>query len=102
MNIRPAQPQDLTALIELCELHAIYEKADYDRNGKAEALKKQLFHDNPTLYSVVLEQENELIGYCPYMRQFSTSDAGFYIYTDCLFLKEGTLVFSRSQSSQSE
>ncbi|WP_306641311.1 GNAT family N-acetyltransferase [Sanyastnella coralliicola] len=90
MNIRPAQPQDLSALIELCELHAIYEEADYDRNGKAEALKKHLFSDNPTLFCVVVEQENELIGYCSYMKQFSTWDAGFYVYMDCLFLKEGT------------
>jgi len=35
----------------------------------------------------VVEEENSIIGYATYMKQFSTWDCDFYIYLDCLFLK---------------
>jgi GNAT superfamily N-acetyltransferase len=37
---------------------------------------------------LVVEKENTLIGYATFMKQFSTWDADFYIYLDCLYLKE--------------
>ncbi|MEP2058392.1 MAG: GNAT family N-acetyltransferase [Maribacter litoralis] len=87
-NIRFAEKSDLNALVYLCELHAIYEKTVYDPTDKIEKLSKHLFSNSPSMYCIVVEVTNELIGYATYMKQFSTWDAEIYLYLDCLFLIE--------------
>jgi GNAT superfamily N-acetyltransferase len=47
-----------------------------------------LFSNNPSLFCLVVEKDNQLIGYATYMKQFSTWDANHYIYMDCLFMTE--------------
>ena len=84
--IRFAQPDDLSQIIELCALHAEYEQSDYSATGKKERLGLHLFGDTPEFNCLVVEKENELIGYATYMKQYSTWDADFYIYMDCLFM----------------
>jgi len=88
--IRFAQTKDLNQLVQLCQAHAEYEKASYDSTGKKEALDQQIFAENPALYCLVVEKEEQLVGYATYMKQFSTWDANFYIYMDCLFLAENS------------
>jgi GNAT superfamily N-acetyltransferase len=88
IKIRFAKPTDINQIIDLCELHAIYEKSEYKKADKAEQLANDLFSDIPKLYCLVVEDENELIGYATYMKQYATWDAGEYIYMDCLFIKE--------------
>lgn len=85
-TIRFATSSDLDALIRLCAEHAAYEQAEYDPIGKKESLNKQLFGSNPPLYCLVVEQNEAIIGYATYMRQFSTWDATYYLYLDCLYL----------------
>lgn len=87
-QIRAAISKDLPELVELCGLHAAYERTDYEAKGKQEILEKYLFSDPPALYSLVVEHNGNLIGYTTYMRQFSTWDASYYLYMDCLFLRE--------------
>lgn len=87
-EIRFVENHDIESLVQLCQLHAIYEKSDFKPLGKAEELTRHLFSENPPLYCLVVEMENEIIGYATYMKQFSTWDAGFYVYMDCLFLTE--------------
>lgn len=86
--IRPAVARDLPELVELCSLHAAYERSDYQVEGKIKALGNHLFADNPPFYALVVEQDGHLIGYASYMKQYSTWDAEYYLYMDCLFLKE--------------
>jgi len=90
MEIRFAEKRDLPQIIDLCEEHADYETANYVRKNKSELLAKYLFCQNPSLKCLVVEQENLIVGYATFMRQFSTWDTDFYIYLDCLFLKENT------------
>ncbi len=87
-NIRFARKEDLSALVHLCELHAIYEQAEYNPEGKETQLEHHLFSESPTLFCLVVEQDDDLIGYATFMKQFSTWDAAFYIYMDCLFMTE--------------
>jgi len=87
INIRFVKEQDLDELLDLCEEHAIYEKAIYFRENKKAALKTHLF-EKQTLFCTVIEKDSKLIAYSTYMKQFSTWDANFYIYMDCLFVKE--------------
>jgi len=87
-KIRFVQKKDLPELVNLCKQHAIFEKADYIPERKKELLNTYLFSDNPSLFCLVVEQTDRLIGYATYMKQFSTWDAGHYIYMDCLFMTE--------------
>lgn len=87
-TIRFVEKRDMNQLIDLCESHARYEKADYDRSGKAESLEKSLFEFTPKLFCLVVESGQNLIGYATYMIQYSTWNANEYIYLDCLYLSE--------------
>jgi len=88
INIRFAKSSDIKDIVDLCELHAIYEKAEYNKEGKAEQLNIDLFSENQKLFCLVVESHSILIGYATYMKQYSTWDANEYIYMDCLFIKE--------------
>ena len=87
-NIRFAKKEDLQELVRLCKLHAIFEESEYNSINKDKKLEVPLFSNNPSLYCLVVEEANKLIGYTTYMKQFSTWDADFYVYMDCLFLTE--------------
>ncbi len=87
-KIRKAEKKDLNKIVALCQLHATYEKAAYDPDHKEESLRNHLFSTLPSLFCLVVEKEDHLIGYATYMKQFSTWDAGYYIYMDCLFMTE--------------
>tara|TARA_R110002051_G_scaffold324223_1_gene420544 strand:+ start:1341 stop:1793 length:453 start_codon:yes stop_codon:yes gene_type:complete len=86
--IRFVQKSDLEDLVKLCELHAIYEKSNYNSTNKIENLSEHLFSEKPDLFCLVVEHLNNIIGYATYMKQFSTWESDFYIYMDCLFLTE--------------
>lgn len=87
MLIRKAQEGDIDQLIKLCALHAAYEKASYSYAGKGGKLFKHLFVDK-TVECLVVENQKELVGYATFLRQFSTWDADYYLYLDCLYLVE--------------
>jgi len=89
-QIRFAKQEDLDELIGLCEEHALYEKADFSKEGKKGNLQSHLFSQTPTLYCLVIELDSKLIGYATYMKQFSTWDANFYVYMDCLYMSESS------------
>ncbi len=92
-KIRFAQKSDLAGLVELCRRHAIFEKSEYSSDQKEGLLNEHLFSENPGLYCLVVEKDKTLIGYATFMKQFSTWDAGYYIYMDCLFMTEGSRGF---------
>jgi GNAT superfamily N-acetyltransferase len=87
-KIRFAEPKDITEIIELCALHAAYEKAEYTTENKAENLAKSLFTPNAPVLCCVVEIENKIIGYTTFMQAYSTWDANFYVHMDCLFIKD--------------
>ncbi|WP_438423396.1 GNAT family N-acetyltransferase [Aquimarina macrocephali] len=90
MTIRFAKEQDIKQIVLLCEAHAIYEKAKFNSKEKVTSLLHYILGSESVLKCVVVEQNNELLGYATFMKQFSTWDADFYIYLDCLYLKEET------------
>ncbi len=75
-------------LVELCALHAAYEKCEYNKEGKSELLRKAIFNISPELYCVVACENKSILGYTSYMKQYSTWDASYYMYLDCIFLKD--------------
>ena len=87
-QIRFVKKTDLKKVVALCKQNANFEQADYNPTNKEQLLNINIFSDKPNLFCLVVEHENEIIGYATYMKQFSTWDSKFYIYMDCLFLKE--------------
>ncbi len=85
--IRKAIPTDITEIINLCAEHAEYERADYLREGKAEALAAFLFTEQPRLFCLIAENESGILGYATYTFDVSTWDAVFFTYMDCLYLR---------------
>ncbi|MEX2346994.1 MAG: GNAT family N-acetyltransferase [Balneolaceae bacterium] len=86
--IRFAEEADIPEIIELCQQHAEFERAEYNETGKQEKLKKHLFSSPSGLKCLIAEVEGNIAGYACYIKQFSTWDADFYIYMDCLFLND--------------
>jgi GNAT superfamily N-acetyltransferase len=41
-----------------------------------------------TIICLVAEHESKIVGYATFMPQFSTWEAGFYLYLDCLYIRE--------------
>lgn len=90
MNIRYATHLDVGQIVGLCALHAAYEKAAFDPINKEKLLTEYLFLSPGFVKCLVVEQEGEIVGYATFMKQFSTWDAGYFIYMDCLYLNEAT------------
>jgi len=85
-HIRFAKKSDIEPLIELIAAHAAFEKAEFNPDGTANRLTQSILSDQPAAHCLVVELEGKLIGYATYMKQYSTWDAAFYIYMDCLFM----------------
>jgi GNAT superfamily N-acetyltransferase len=86
--IRDCQPNDVVAVVDLCQKHAAYEKASFDPIGKEEKLKNALFGNQPKLFCLVVEVNGTIVGYASYTFDFSTWDAATFMYMDCLYLEE--------------
>ena len=87
VEIRFAQKDDIKSIVDLCKLHAEFEKSSYDPEGKDVKLSDALFRSEPHVYCLVALVNEKIVGYASYMKQFSTWDANQYIYMDCLFLR---------------
>ncbi len=75
----------------MCGEHAAYERADYDPDGKAERLQTMLFGDEKShLHVKVVEIDGRLVGYASYTFDYSTWDANWFCYLDCLYMREAT------------
>ncbi len=87
MIVRSLENKDIKMFVDMCESHAIYEKASFSKIDKEEKFDKLL--ENTSNWQVfVVEVGRQLIGYCSLVKQFSTWEAGYYMYLDCLFVKE--------------
>ncbi len=86
--IRPVEAKDMSEVIDLCALHAAYEKSSYDRTGKKDMLDALVFTERPDVFLYVVEKNGALLGYASVTRQVSTWDANHYLYLDCLYMRE--------------
>lgn len=86
-TIRRAIQSDMPEIIQLCAEHSEYERADYSAEGKAEKLASFLFSGKPPLFCLIVESNSKILGYATYMFEFSTWDAAYYTYMDCLYLR---------------
>ncbi len=90
-SIRRARPADLDRLVELCAEHAAFEKADFDPQGKAEALARMIHPPGPDLKPRleiwVVDNGRGAVGFVSVGREASTWQARDYLHMDCLYLR---------------
>lgn len=86
-NIIQCRKEDIPAVIILCAHHADFEKAEYDKNGKKDALRKAIFGKNPVLHCWVVVVNEKVMGYVTFTFNYSTWNAGYFLYLDCLYLE---------------
>jgi GNAT superfamily N-acetyltransferase len=89
MIIRNAKKRDLEAIKTLIKAHAKFEKASALSDNNLNRLSNYIFNSK-TIKCLVVELNYEIVGYATFMKQFSTWDANYYIYLDCLYLNEKT------------
>ena len=87
-NVRPVQNEEIDTIVELCAMHAAYEKSEYDKVGKASKLRRAIFNSSPSLFCFIAEQDGGIVGYSTVTKEFSTWDAEYYLHMDCLYLLE--------------
>ncbi|GAA3646483.1 GNAT family N-acetyltransferase [Flavivirga jejuensis] len=89
MAIRIAEKKDFEAIKKLVKAHAKFEKAGTLSNNSLNRLSNYIFNID-VVECLVVELNDEIVGYATFMKQFSTWNANYYIYLDCLFLNEQT------------
>ena len=86
--IRRARREDVPELVALCQEHAEFEGATYDRTAKADRLASALFSPSARLYAwVAVTKDQSIIGYATASREYSTWGACEYLHMDCLFVR---------------
>jgi len=84
-KIRDLREEELDDLIKLCKKHAKYENSELTL--KKQDLKEAIFDKNIVKCKVAVFN-NKIIAYTTYIKQFSTWDAKFYLYMDCLYVRK--------------
>ena len=87
-EIRPILKKDLPQLVRLCAEHAAYEDAHFETATKEEELERALFSPEIGLLGLVAVHKDIAIGYATFIPQYSTWEAGYYLYMDCLYISE--------------
>jgi len=88
ITIRPANIFDSEQILLLCQEHSAYERAEYNSKDKLKLIQSNFFESDRNVKCIVAEQTDILVGYATFMKQFSSWDANFYVYLDCLYLQE--------------
>jgi|TARA_B110000908_G_C10020718_1_gene342784 GNAT superfamily N-acetyltransferase len=89
MTIRIAEKKDSEAIKKLVKAHAKFEKASALSDNNLDKLINYIFSTD-VVKCLVVELNNEIVGYATFMKQFSTWGANYYIYLDCLYLSKKT------------
>lgn len=86
--IRTATSEDVDDIATLMVAHAQYEQSIIQSEGLSQKFEKHLAAAETELRCLVVEYQQQLVGYTTFIKQFSTWDADFYIYLDCLYLDQ--------------
>jgi GNAT superfamily N-acetyltransferase len=88
--IRPAQPEDTTAIFQLIQALAEYEKLAHLVTGSASQLMSDLFGANPGIGAVVAEVQDDsgqqVVGFALYFYNYSTFLTQRGMYLEDLFV----------------
>lgn len=87
LTIRPAQPQDVPAILVLIRALAEYEKLLDEVTATEAALRDSLFGERPYAEAIVAWDGEEAVGFALYFHNYSTFLAKPGIYLEDLFVR---------------
>ena len=93
-TIRPAVKADAPAILALIHKIAAYEQLAHEVENTVERIEERLFCDKPLVHALLIEADNQAIGYAIYFYNYSTFTGkhGLYLedfYIDKAFRGEG-------------
>ncbi|HEV7161671.1 MAG TPA: GNAT family N-acetyltransferase [Solirubrobacteraceae bacterium] len=86
-RIRPAQPEDVTLLLDLFRELAVYEKLEDQVQANEERLHTALFGERPAAETLIAEVAGETAGYALFFPTFSTFLSIQGIWLEDLFVR---------------
>lgn len=87
-NLRPAQPADVPAILQLIHELAVFEREpDAVKNTEAE-LAAHLFDANPQVYAHVVEVDGEVLAFALWYLTYSTWEGTHGIHLEDLYVRE--------------
>ena len=87
-SIRPAQCEDAIAIFALIQELAAYEKLTHQVTGTAEALSEHLFGNTACAEAIVVEHQNQLIGFALFFKNYSSFLTKPGLYLEDLYVQE--------------
>ncbi|MGH3738824.1 MAG: GNAT family N-acetyltransferase [Micromonosporaceae bacterium] len=87
IQIRPATPGDVPAIVEMVHQLAEYERAPEDCHLTAEQLRTAMFADSPAVYAHVATDGAVPLGFALWFLNFSTWEGGHGIYLEDLYVR---------------
>jgi GNAT superfamily N-acetyltransferase len=91
--VRSALIGDVGRIVELCILHAQFERATVNLTDNQSLLTEALFVSNgctgePKLYCWVAEVNKTVVGYATATIDFSTWQCAYYLHLDCIYIEQ--------------
>ena len=87
MNIRPAEPRDVPALIAMVLELAAYENAPEQAIATEADFTRDLFGESPRVHALVVEVSGEVVAYAFYFLNYSTWLGRHGIYLEDLYVR---------------
>ena len=87
LDIRPAQPDDVTLILDLIKGLAEYERAPEQAKATAQDIEKALFQPNPRAKALICSVDGQPAGFALYFYNFSTWTGKSGIYLEDLFVE---------------
>lgn len=86
-TIRPAEPRDVTAIVELISELAEFENLSHLLQLSADKLHPHLFGPKPVVEALIGEIEGEVVGFALFFTNFSTFLARPGLYLEDLYVR---------------
>ncbi|WP_077488544.1 GNAT family N-acetyltransferase [Sinomonas mesophila] len=88
-TLRPAEPADVPAILELIRELAAYEREPDAVKNTVEMLTEQLFGENPAIFAHVVEDSSggEISGFALWFLNYSTWEGTHGIYLEDLYVR---------------
>jgi GNAT superfamily N-acetyltransferase len=91
--VRSALVRDVARIVELCTLHAQFERTTINLADKHSLLTEALFVSSgcevePKLYCWVAEVNKTVVGYATATIDFSTWQCASYLHLDCIYIEQ--------------
>ena len=87
ITIRPAQPGDVTLILDLIKGLAEYERAPEQAKATAQDIEQALFQTNPRARALICSVDGQPAGFALYFYNFSTWTGKSGIYLEDLFVE---------------